>query len=66
LGFYTRGAMTNIAGNLPASERGKPQTHESFERIWGNRVAAGKAAYARMHCEATAGKPAMPTQTEPM
>jgi hypothetical protein len=67
LGFYTRGAMTNIQGNPPRSERGKPQTHESFEAAWGKRVAQGKAAYARMHHgEAAADKPAMPTQTEPM
>lgn len=71
LGFYTRGAMTNIQGNLPGSERGKPQTHESFEAVWGRKVAAGKAAAARAHGETVAekpatDKPAMPTQTEPM
>jgi len=67
LGFYTRGAMTNIQGNLPASERGKPQTHESFEAAWGRRVAQGKAAAARAHGTPVADTPTpMPTQTEPM
>jgi hypothetical protein len=33
-GFYSRGTMTNIAGNPYPGMHG-PQTHESFERGWG-------------------------------
>jgi hypothetical protein len=33
-GFYSRGTMTNIAGN-PYPGMSGPQTHESFERGWG-------------------------------
>ena len=34
-GFYTRGTMTNIAGNLPASARiPENMTHQGFERYW--------------------------------
>jgi hypothetical protein len=45
LGFYTRGAMTNIAGNPYPGMRG-PQTHESFEAGWGREIARRKAAFA--------------------
>lgn len=45
LGFYTRGAMTNIGGNpYPGMHGG--QTHESFEAGWGREVARRKAQYA--------------------
>jgi hypothetical protein len=59
LGFYTRGAMTNIGGNLPPSAR-TPQnmTHEGFESWWGRRLARGKAAFqARDGAKAEADKP---------
>lgn len=68
LGFYTRGAMTNIHGNPYPGMRGA-QTHESFEAGWGRTIAARKAAYEKAHPTPTASKekPAeMPTQTEPM
>jgi hypothetical protein len=45
LGFYTRGAMTNIGGNPYPGMRG-PQTHESFESGWGREVARRKAGFA--------------------
>ncbi len=48
-GFYSRGTMTNIAGNRYPGMRG-PQTHESFEAGWGreiNRRAEGFAADRR-------------------
>lgn len=45
LGFYTRGAMTNIGGNPYPGMRGG-QTHESFEAGWGREVARRKAGYA--------------------
>lgn len=45
LGFYTRGAMTNISGNPYPGMHGA-QTHETFEAGWGREVARRKAAYA--------------------
>ncbi|WP_407146240.1 hypothetical protein [Bradyrhizobium sp. ORS 86] len=45
LGFYTRGAMTNIAGNPYPGMHG-PQTHDSFEAGWGRELARRKAGYA--------------------
>jgi hypothetical protein len=45
LGFYTRGAMTNIGGNPYPGMHG-PQTHETFEAGWGREVARRKAAFA--------------------
>jgi hypothetical protein len=36
-GFYSRGTMTNIAGNPYPGMRG-PQTHESFEAGWGREL----------------------------
>jgi hypothetical protein len=44
LGFYTRGAMTNIGGNPYPGMRGA-QTHESFEAGWGRELARRKAAF---------------------
>lgn len=44
LGFYTRGAMTNISGNPYPGMHG-PQTHESFEAGWGREVARRKAQF---------------------
>lgn len=41
LGFYTRGAMTNIGGNPYPGMRG-PQTHDSFEQGWGREIARRK------------------------
>lgn len=40
LGFYTRGSMTNIGGNLPASAKGNPNnwTHQGFENYWGSKL----------------------------
>lgn len=43
LGFYTRGAMTNIAGN-PYPGMSGPQTHDSFEEGWGREIARRKEA----------------------
>jgi hypothetical protein len=46
LGFYTRGAMTNIAGNLPAGARTpENMTHAGFERYWGNKIARRQAQF---------------------
>jgi hypothetical protein len=45
LGFYTRGAMTNIGGNPYPGMHG-PQTHESFEAGWGREVARRKEGFA--------------------
>jgi hypothetical protein len=45
LGFYTRGAMTNIGGNPYPGMHG-PQTHESFEAGWGREVARRKSSFA--------------------
>jgi hypothetical protein len=45
LGFYTRGAMTNIKGNPYPGMHGA-QSHESFEGGWGREVARRKAAFA--------------------
>jgi hypothetical protein len=43
LGFYTKGAMKNIAGNLPDYARTpENMTHEGFERWWTDRL--GRAA----------------------
>jgi hypothetical protein len=62
LGFYTRGAMTNIGGNRYPGMRG-PQTHESFEAGWGREVERRKAHFATQHrdegpkAEAAAPKP---------
>jgi hypothetical protein len=44
LGFYTRGAMTNIGGNPYPGMRGR-QTHESFEAGWGREIARRKAGF---------------------
>jgi len=41
LGFYTRGALTNMHGNLPASARPYVHTHQQFEQYWSNRVEQG-------------------------
>jgi hypothetical protein len=48
LGFYTRGAMTNIGGNPYPGMHG-PQTHESFEAGWGRELARRKAGFAGAH-----------------
>ena len=50
LGFYTRGAMTNISGNPYPGMRG-PQNHDSFEAGWGRELARRKAAFSKMHPE---------------
>lgn len=57
LGFYTRGAMTNIGGNPYPGMHG-PQTHESFEAGWGREVARRKADYS-------AREPKPEVKTEP-
>lgn len=44
-GFYSRGTMTNIAGNPYPGMRG-PQTHESFEAGWGREIERRAALYA--------------------
>lgn len=48
LGFYTRGAMTNIGGNPYPGMHG-PQTHEIFEAGWGRELARRKAGFATEH-----------------
>jgi len=48
LGFYTRGTMTNIAGNPYPGMRG-PQTHESFEAGWTRELERRKAQEAAAH-----------------
>lgn len=48
LGFYTRGAMTNIGGNPYPGMRGA-QTHESFESGWGREVARRKEKFERIY-----------------
>jgi hypothetical protein len=45
LGFYTRGAMTNIRGNPYPGMRG-PQTHESFEAGWGREIERRAARFS--------------------
>lgn len=59
LGFYTRGAMTNIHGNPYPGMRG-PQTHESFEAGWGREVARRKAGFAHTHPAPVAEEPKKP------
>ncbi len=44
LGFYTHGAMTNIAGNPYPGMHGA-QSHETFEEGWGRELARRKAAF---------------------
>ncbi len=46
LGFFTRGAMTNIGGNPYPGMRG-PQTHDSFMAGWGRELERRKEAFAR-------------------
>lgn len=46
LGFYTRGAMTNIGGNPYPGMRGS-QDHNSFEGGWGREVARRKAGFVK-------------------
>ncbi len=45
LGFYTRGAMTNISGNPYPGMHGA-QTHDSFEAGWGHEVERRKEQFA--------------------
>jgi hypothetical protein len=63
LGFYTRGAMTNISGNPYPGMRG-PQTHATFEAGWGREIARRKAGFARTN-PATAVAPDV-TATSPL
>ena len=44
LGFYTRGAMTNIGGNPYPGMHGS-QSHESFEAGWGRELAHRKSQF---------------------
>lgn len=39
LGFYTKGTMTNIEGNLPPGAPAWARSHEGFERFWSGRLA---------------------------
>ena len=65
LGFYTRGAMTNIQGN-PYPGMSGPQTHESFEAGWGRELARRKAGFAaREQPAAPAARPFDP-MTDPI
>lgn len=48
-GFYSRGAMTNIGGNLPPSLKGRnPASISSaeFEQAWGTEINRRAARYA--------------------
>ena len=51
LGFYTAGAMTNIAGNRYPGMHG-PQSHASFEAGWSREVERRAAHYAKEAPEA--------------
>ena len=64
LGFYTRGAMTNIGGNPYPGMHGA-QTHESFEAGWGREVARRKAAFAASHPDTAATESAPRSTAEP-
>lgn len=44
LGFYTRGAMTNVRGNPYPGMHGE-QSHKTFEAGWGRELARRKAAF---------------------
>jgi hypothetical protein len=61
LGFYTRGAMTNISGNPYPGMRGA-QTHEQFEAGWGREVARRKAGFAKSQPKIAETKPMPPVQ----
>ena len=54
LGFYTRGAMTNIRGNPYPGMHG-PQSHETFETGWGRELARRKERFSGRSAPATAG-----------
>lgn len=64
LGFYTRGAMTNIKGNPYPGMHG-PQTHESFEAGWGREIARRKAGFSSPKV-AGKSKPAFDPETQPL
>jgi len=67
LGFYTRGAMTNIGGNLPASARtGENMTHAGFERYWGSQVARRKASYAARNGQSAETEKPIDPSTNPV
>jgi hypothetical protein len=62
LGFYTRGAMTNIGGNPYPGMHGT-QTHESFEAGWGREVARRKAGFAATQQASAPDKPVFDPET---
>jgi len=64
LGFYTRGAMTNIGGNPYPGMHGE-QTHESFEAGWGREVSRRKARFEALNPSLVVTKVPDP-MTEPM
>jgi hypothetical protein len=48
-GFYSRGAMTNIGGNLPPSLKGRSPatiTHDEFEQGWAREIERRASRYA--------------------
>lgn len=53
LGFYTRGAMTNIRGNSYPGMHG-PQTHQSFEAGWGRELERRARGFAERERAAAA------------
>lgn len=55
LGFFTRGTMTNISGNLPPKARANPyyHTHKGFEEFWGHEIARRKAQFTKQFPEST-------------
>jgi hypothetical protein len=59
LGFYTRGAMTNVRGNPYPGMHG-PQSHETFEAGWGRELARRKERFSGQSAPATAAPSASP------
>jgi len=65
LGFYTRGAMTNIGGNPYPGMHGA-QTHESFEAGWGREVARRKGHFEAVHAPQPAAASVTTSVPDPM
>jgi hypothetical protein len=67
LGFYTRGAMTNIGGNLPPSLQRAGitnPTHEQFEAAWGDEIEKRAARYRAGDVERAAAPRGGPSWTD--
>lgn len=63
MGFFTRGAMTNISGNPYPGMRG-PQTHDSFMAGWGREIARRKARFEELSPRPTPEASAAPSDKE--